>query len=484
MPLVDYYEILQVSRNAEPEVIEAAFKRLSMKYHPDRSSEPDAQEKMVQINLAYHHLRDPLRRKDHDQELVREKDKAREARREAWEASKARQREENAQQADEKDKRAREEMEKAWHRPGEKTGADPVDPSQDNSKTTFKSSGEGPKTKRDLNQRVEKSSPPGGKTGKKSEGDGDRPKGPRAFPSVEIESLLDKKLSRNEVIKKVIQEGHTLDSASMFVGEVIEERRRRGISPPPLNRKKPNLSPQLSSMTNRHRRIYSLALFFTCLISALLTGFYFWKPKGVTVKVPSLELKDAPDVAGIVSPTDLSGSQGPSDSSKARAMEIFRSGKQEEAVLEVGKIIENTQDGGQAFELRAYFLGEMGRHEEAVADYTRAIELIPKKAKLFLNRAINRMKSEDFKTAVRDFSEAILLDPDDASAYFGRGICRDRLAIHDEAVADYSRYIHLRPRDAKGYFNRHFSLEKIGLKDQAEKDLQEALRLDPSLKKE
>ena len=65
----DFYEVLQVSPGAEPEVIEAAYKRLATKYHPDRNLSPDAHTRMWQINQAYEILRDPTRRSEYD--LVR-----------------------------------------------------------------------------------------------------------------------------------------------------------------------------------------------------------------------------------------------------------------------------------------------------------------------------------------------------------------------------------------------------------------------------
>lgn len=63
----DYYEILQVSPNADPDVIHAAYKRLALKYHPDRNTEPDATRKMQLLNDAYEMLSDPDRRRAYNQ---------------------------------------------------------------------------------------------------------------------------------------------------------------------------------------------------------------------------------------------------------------------------------------------------------------------------------------------------------------------------------------------------------------------------------
>lgn len=61
-----YYQILQVDPAADPEVIEAAFKRLALKYHPDRSTAPDAPARMRELIEARDHLADPVRRRRYD----------------------------------------------------------------------------------------------------------------------------------------------------------------------------------------------------------------------------------------------------------------------------------------------------------------------------------------------------------------------------------------------------------------------------------
>ncbi len=62
----DYYEILQVHYNAEPEIIKAAYKRLSTKYHPDINKNPESEDIMKRINIAYGILSDPSSRAEFD----------------------------------------------------------------------------------------------------------------------------------------------------------------------------------------------------------------------------------------------------------------------------------------------------------------------------------------------------------------------------------------------------------------------------------
>ena len=62
----DLYKVLQVDSEAEDEVIQAAYRRLAQKYHPDRYHEPDGAARMVAINGAWEVLGDPGRRAAYD----------------------------------------------------------------------------------------------------------------------------------------------------------------------------------------------------------------------------------------------------------------------------------------------------------------------------------------------------------------------------------------------------------------------------------
>lgn len=67
-----HYDNLKVARNAPQEVIRAAYKSLSQKYHPDRNSGSANANRIIQIiNASYEVLSDPAKRREHDEWIAR-----------------------------------------------------------------------------------------------------------------------------------------------------------------------------------------------------------------------------------------------------------------------------------------------------------------------------------------------------------------------------------------------------------------------------
>lgn len=87
-----YYDILEVSKTASPEVIKRAHNVLIKKYHPDLSDEnekKEAENKTREINEAYEVLKDPAKREKYDnflknQEILNNKEKPEEKNRTSY----------------------------------------------------------------------------------------------------------------------------------------------------------------------------------------------------------------------------------------------------------------------------------------------------------------------------------------------------------------------------------------------------------------
>jgi len=63
----DYYETLGVEEQTDPEAIKKTYRKLAFRYHPDRTgNDPEATQKMKEINEAYATLSDPVKRREYD----------------------------------------------------------------------------------------------------------------------------------------------------------------------------------------------------------------------------------------------------------------------------------------------------------------------------------------------------------------------------------------------------------------------------------
>ena len=64
----DYYEVLGVKKDATEDEIKKAYRKIAIKYHPDRNpDDKEAEEKFKEAAEAYDVLHDPQKRQTYDQ---------------------------------------------------------------------------------------------------------------------------------------------------------------------------------------------------------------------------------------------------------------------------------------------------------------------------------------------------------------------------------------------------------------------------------
>lgn len=68
----NYYEILEIDKNASEEMIEKAYKTLAKRYHPDLQNSSSSPKKMQQINEAYEILSNDFKRREYDEKLQKQ----------------------------------------------------------------------------------------------------------------------------------------------------------------------------------------------------------------------------------------------------------------------------------------------------------------------------------------------------------------------------------------------------------------------------
>src|SRR6476620_2386444 len=71
----NWYQVLQLDPAADADIVSTVYRRLALRYHPDRDPSQEAQMRMRELNQAYAVLKDPVLRARYDSELSIRRDR-------------------------------------------------------------------------------------------------------------------------------------------------------------------------------------------------------------------------------------------------------------------------------------------------------------------------------------------------------------------------------------------------------------------------
>lgn len=70
----DYYNVLELNRNASLDEIRKSFRTLALRYHPDKNKNSESKEKFMKIVEAYETLSDVIGKRNYDESITIKKD--------------------------------------------------------------------------------------------------------------------------------------------------------------------------------------------------------------------------------------------------------------------------------------------------------------------------------------------------------------------------------------------------------------------------
>lgn len=144
-----------------------------------------------------------------------------------------------------------------------------------------------------------------------------------------------------------------------------------------------------------------------------------------------------------------------------RGVSLALTGKEEEGLKMIGKVIKEIPDYEDAYLERGRIYRNKQDYEKALDDFTMTIDLTHNKLG-YLERGITFLEAGNNVDAMIDFNKAIEKDPEYAPAYLNLGIARANLEDHQGAVEAFDKAIKLDRFQTKAWKMQRLSLEQLG----------------------
>jgi len=132
-----------------------------------------------------------------------------------------------------------------------------------------------------------------------------------------------------------------------------------------------------------------------------------------------------------------------------QARELFRDGKQDEAIKLTGKALEIDKENIDGYVLRASMLDAMKQYDKAALDYSKVIELEPDAAGAYQRRGECHFKSGKIKESIADFDKYLTFVPQRERDHWQRGISYYYSGEFDKGVKQFELHKKVNPEDVE-----------------------------------
>ncbi|MBS1873379.1 MAG: tetratricopeptide repeat protein [Acidobacteria bacterium] len=160
------------------------------------------------------------------------------------------------------------------------------------------------------------------------------------------------------------------------------------------------------------------------------------------------------------------------------AQKLFDSGKYPDALSAVERATRDRTQRVRALQLRAAIYQSLHRTEEALTDIGRVIELQPKEPGNYRDRARLNLDAGHVEKALADYTKLIEIENGSAD-YNGRGLCYVKLNQPQRAIEDFTRALE-HSQSVESHLQRGLAYASIGDHKKAIEDFDAAMELAPS----
>lgn len=166
-----------------------------------------------------------------------------------------------------------------------------------------------------------------------------------------------------------------------------------------------------------------------------------------------------------------------------KARQFMQQGKMQEALPLIEKVLAQTDQSADAYNLRGSIFYAQKAYPKAQADFSAAIRLDERQYKYFLNRGHVFHAQNELEKAEADYTAALGLNGSLPEIYLNRGIVFLKRQKTKEALADLNRSINLNKNNANAFLYRGMTHARRNDLPAAIEDFQRALLLDSQLGK-